>query len=102
MAELTPEERRAFEDFRSLTVEERRTLAEFAQFANRPSRADADVKNLDQLIDLVRKRPKLIALFRRAEMWEEGRRYLIMLGGLGAAITAVLVAYKTIAEGFFQ
>lgn len=96
--ELSPEERRAVDDYLSLTRPERETFIELAQFAHRAHRDDPSIRNLDALIDLVRKRPTLVDIMKRAEWWSETRRLIIMLGGVSGAILAVLAVAKWAAE----
>lgn len=97
-SELTPEERRAVDDYLSLSRPERESLMEFVQFANRPHRDDPSITNLHALIDLVRKRPALVDVMKRAEWMDHARRLVIMLGGLSGAIVAILAAAKAISE----
>lgn len=86
------------DDYLNLSRAERETFMEFAQFAHRPHRDDPSIRNLDALIDLVRKRPALVDVMKRAEWMDHARRLVIMLGGLSGAIVAILAAAKAISE----
>lgn len=97
--ELTPEERRAVDDYLSLTRSQRELLIEFSQFLDRPHRDDASIRNFDALIDLVRKRPALVDVVKRGEWWGQLRRMLLLVGGCASAIIAVLAVAKPIIEG---
>lgn len=96
--DLTPEERRAVDDYLSLSREERETFMELAKFMHRPHRDDASIRNLDALIDLVRKRPALVDVMKRAEWVEHARRIILMLGGVSGAVVAILVGMTKLAE----
>jgi len=94
--DLSPEDRRAVDDYLGLTKEERESLMDFARFADRPSKADADVKNLEALKEIVREKPKLVAIMQRAELWAMMSRYLLMGGGIAGVIITFLTLYKTL------
>lgn len=96
--ELTPEERRAIEDFLALNRQERDTFLEFAAFAHRPHKHDASIRNLDALIDLVRKRPALLEMMKRAETWDGVKRFLLMMGGLAGAVVAIMAVFAKVTE----
>lgn len=87
------------DDYLSLTRSQRELLLELAQFLDRPHRDDASIRNFDALIDLVRKRPALVDVMKRAEWWDQARRMLLMIGGTASAIIAVLAVAKPILEG---
>lgn len=96
--DLTPEERRAVDDYLSLSREERETFLDMAKFLHRPHRDDASIRNLDALIDLVRKRPALVDIMKRAEWVEHAKRILLMLGGVSGAVVAILVGVTKISD----
>lgn len=100
--ELTPEERRAVDDYLSLNRTQRELLLELAEFLDRPHRDDQSIRNFDAMIDLVRKRPALVDVMKRAEWWEQARRLVLMLGGVAAAIVAILAVGKPVLEGMLK
>lgn len=98
LPELTPEERRAIDDYLALSRQERETFLELAAFAHRPHKDDPSIRNLDALIDLVRKRPALVNIMKQAETWDGVKRFLLMMGGLAGAVVAITAAIAKVSE----
>lgn len=94
--ELTTEERRALDDFLALPKPQRDALLDLAEWAAKSPKDDDSVSNLEHLKDVIRRRPRLIQIFRNAERWEDLRRYFVLFGGAIAMVSGMVAGVKSL------
>lgn len=94
MRELTDDERRALADYFDLSRDERETLTDLARYLSRADAKEPDRKNLDALLEMLRRRTELFEILSKALFWARLRTFVLRLGAFAGVATAIMAAYS--------